>query len=757
MGQYLSVDLRPVSCARGTLKQIASLYKSHLRSATISEGNARIVDPFLCLNIACSPGSYDANVEPAKDDVLFTNSELLLKIVEKWLVSIYGEVESNSSKSQAKNSCALKPHGIGLLLARQAPMGSPTMTNSPAGESTLPQPRSASKLAPHTHSSSTSSKVSATRSSAAAAPSWNSNDSSRTISHSLTDPSATKVTEDEAPPSLLAHHASSVPKSTAENRRESSSEDVPIEAKSGWKHSMYTEDEDDEADLEIYPQGLPKPPMDLENDGDERLRDINVSNPWAFAKLNAAMRPSVRNKQLHTPGRQIGDVSRSSDPSSDGLADQADQPLKGKQLPRVQTHRYSPEASYPTPSPFPFPQKARGRGRADDASDNGLLTPVPSNSERQKRGALDTWVQKSLGGYGDIDSSPNIIRGDQGPPDLPQTRDFVSARSLPQGGTPLSEIPDASQRPRRKPVHRPQQQDSIHKPYVPPVRDPNRVWFDIGETPRQRQRRNSPHINSHQDSAASPTLILRDEEIEDGESIIPASAEQSLRAIHPDLAITLDYEARKQKASDAHRKLLRDQAATAAAAANFTDKAHADATTPFRPQHTTSSPHRNRQDKAIAALHTNDAPSPAAPSLEAAAELAALEPTDPRAYLLRMQHRQGGQAPESSRLKSRRQKTAMLPLETVTAETYMGNLTLTLKNMSADTVEKDLNKLGACDYYINSGNVGSAFEKEDAREEQKRWEAKLTELVSRMYTDEEGGRAHVNVDFSKIGHVDAAG
>ena len=44
--------------------------------------------------MVCPTGSYDANVEPAKDDVLFTDPEKFLEVVEAFFKSVYGQLDS---------------------------------------------------------------------------------------------------------------------------------------------------------------------------------------------------------------------------------------------------------------------------------------------------------------------------------------------------------------------------------------------------------------------------------------------------------------------------------------------------------------------------------------------------------------------------------------------------------------------------------------------------------------------------------------
>ncbi|KAJ9254214.1 hypothetical protein DTO207G8_3791 [Paecilomyces variotii] len=118
-GQYVSVDGRPVSASRGTSRDIIKLFRTYIRSAAKIRGNnASLSDPFLCLHIRCPKGSYDANIEPAKDDVLFTDSAALISLSESLFKSVYGEVDhggnldapaSKTSKTSHNGSCIREP------------------------------------------------------------------------------------------------------------------------------------------------------------------------------------------------------------------------------------------------------------------------------------------------------------------------------------------------------------------------------------------------------------------------------------------------------------------------------------------------------------------------------------------------------------------------------------------------------------------------------------------------------------------------
>ena len=86
-GCFISVDTRPVSASRGTAKQITKIFRELLKKSNTSfEG---VKDPFMYLNIVCPAASYDANVEPAKDDVLFEDPDIVLKAARRLFDTVY--------------------------------------------------------------------------------------------------------------------------------------------------------------------------------------------------------------------------------------------------------------------------------------------------------------------------------------------------------------------------------------------------------------------------------------------------------------------------------------------------------------------------------------------------------------------------------------------------------------------------------------------------------------------------------------------
>jgi DNA mismatch repair protein MutL len=87
---FLSVDSRPVSHTKGTMKTLYAAFKTRLnRNLELTGSKVTPKTPFLALNIKCPPGSYDPNIEPSKDEVLFANAQHLVTIFERFIDEVY--------------------------------------------------------------------------------------------------------------------------------------------------------------------------------------------------------------------------------------------------------------------------------------------------------------------------------------------------------------------------------------------------------------------------------------------------------------------------------------------------------------------------------------------------------------------------------------------------------------------------------------------------------------------------------------------
>lgn len=102
-------------------KEIVRIFKSRVRSAAKASGMPTLSDPFLCFHILCPKGAYDANIEPAKDDVLFAERDELIKLAEELFNAAYGNIQS---APEATDEPTTSVNSFSLLL-RQPPTHSP--------------------------------------------------------------------------------------------------------------------------------------------------------------------------------------------------------------------------------------------------------------------------------------------------------------------------------------------------------------------------------------------------------------------------------------------------------------------------------------------------------------------------------------------------------------------------------------------------------------------------------------------------------
>ena len=663
-----------MSCVRGTLKQVIGLYKAYLRASSSCEQNEKLIDPLLCMNIICPAGSYDVNIEPAKDDVLFMDPTKFLDIIETFLKDIYGEQLNKAAfakeQSQHKKS---KQHGFQLLLNRRP----------------HDLPRSPLDFGHNQDDAGCATAVHNSRH----VPE---NDSLDVTLESRDDNNKTL----EIQTTTNRYQASDTGSALALDLDDVRSGFTNDQAQT-WRSTMYGNGEGDLDDLDGDVRDQDRSRVDDESDDDVALRDVNVSNPWTIAKVNAPIRRAQNNQtsnasncgngQLLTPAKQRGEAEGYSPEGELAAAQRLG--LHGQALPTSrETHSGSTlnlKQSLPSPTTFSFPMKAWGKG---EGHTNNRKSPKLAREE-YGNGALDTWVQKSMNNRtptGQPSIEEESVREDytHGP-----SIGFVSARTL-QTGTPLSDIPEAPQRRSRKTAaRREHQQGSANGPLNSANSDPDRVWFEM-EANSQPQRAQKARVKSVRDAIVA-TAPIRSESEEDDTISKESPARLGLptiRPMHPDLTFTMDYEMRKQAAMQKRKEHIRQQA-------NFSIDARGGVHSYDSAAETTNSPHKNRYNKAVAALNPSNGPSEAPVSL--------FGDNDPRAYLIRLQQQKDPDPKNHSRPSGRnhtlkQRKTALLPLETIPAEQTIQHLIFTI-----DTPPSDLThlakKLAAHDEYIRSG------------------------------------------------------
>ncbi|TVY94419.1 PMS1 protein-like protein [Lachnellula willkommii] len=134
-GQFISIDSRPVSHEKGTMKRIVTIFKHCLKAAFGDESEVK--NPFIRLSITCPVASYDPNVEPAKDDVLFSNEYLVLEAIEGLFRTIYGEGKPVSAIKPLQ-PLVQKLDNFELLLARKPVESSTNRTESSPSDTGAP-------------------------------------------------------------------------------------------------------------------------------------------------------------------------------------------------------------------------------------------------------------------------------------------------------------------------------------------------------------------------------------------------------------------------------------------------------------------------------------------------------------------------------------------------------------------------------------------------------------------------------------------
>ncbi|GME22343.1 PMS1 protein-like protein 1 [Neofusicoccum parvum] len=252
-GQFLSVDARPVSTTRGTLKLVAKAFRERLKKANPALEDVK--EPFLRMDVKCPPGSYDPNVEPAKDDVVFEDANAVLTAVEELLDIFY-----SSHPAAAKSSEEARP-----VVGSEVRVDEDDIdAESDIFDQLINMP-----------------------------------DSGIIPTQNLETPpdEAQKDTLGPETPSIAA--GSDVAHS--ETREEGHGDEPPRpKRRRTWKYNMYDYDEDDFLIGDDGPQSAPE--ENLAEETEEALNDVNLSNPWTMAKMNARVRDTDVSNNGQTAG-----------------------------------------------------------------------------------------------------------------------------------------------------------------------------------------------------------------------------------------------------------------------------------------------------------------------------------------------------------------------------------------------------------------------------------------------------------------------
>lgn len=288
-GQFLSIDARPVSAARGTMKLIAKAFRNKLKKASPALEDMK--EPFWRMDVKCPPGSYDPNVEPSKNDLLFDDAGSVLSAIEDFLDYF---------------------HSFDLQVIDRRP------TEITEEEDKEAQMHDADEMSVDGDLFDTDLDIIT----AVAATANRSEDTAATMNNGsdLAVPNT-----DQAP---------------AQNEQQSEEEPPRPKRQRTWKYNMYDFDEDDlpigDGELEIAPDET----IAEEAPEQEAVNDVAVSNPWTMAKMNARVRnsnPSINAQKVH--------------PLADQTPSQLSLPTNtppGPQNPLGKSHLLTPQPSSPT-------------------------------------------------------------------------------------------------------------------------------------------------------------------------------------------------------------------------------------------------------------------------------------------------------------------------------------------------------------------------------------------------------------------------
>ena len=344
------------------MKDVVKLYKSFYRAVSGNADRAASVNPFLCMHFRCPQESYDVNIEPAKDDLLFSEPSKVMTLAEKLFGDYYGElVPDNDTRTQSTAKRQLGPPGdktFEFLLARKV---SVPVNKSDAAQPTDPPPLEANV-------------VKLTRI-ADAQPSTN---------------MLNEINGHDLGPEPSRVH------SQGRNRPgHPHAEEVSNGERSKPHFNMYSVDDDDLLATEPWTSAQP---LQLEKADELEVGSAHITNPWSLAKLHAPTRRSITQStfqvdshpaiQLMTPG-----IGRN-DPPRDV------QRLSPRQiLMHTESNILSPAASSPCSAAYqnPGPPLRRRAYNDQQGSDNddmeSSLEAISNTSDSRHTSTLNTWLR----------------------------------------------------------------------------------------------------------------------------------------------------------------------------------------------------------------------------------------------------------------------------------------------------------------------------------------------------------------------------
>ena len=377
--QHFSVDARPVSAERGLMKELSKTYKQFLRNVfDAQEPTPTLTKPFLHVRILCPSDSYDVNVEPAKDEVLFYDPIVLRDLFKQLMENVYGTLDKKSLSRSERASAHVKApanSSFDMLLARKPEAAPPDHNEQSRGSGIYD------------------------------------------LNGRHADSEATAVG--------TMHHGSSADEALERAGMTENTEktDAPKMAE-GLDHSRGTDFnmfsiEDEDEHLINEPDTTPS--QELAIDDDDELTNANVRNPWSLAKLN-----------IRLPPKRAEGAFESLSSATDAASPLRNSSRSPHRIPLGQERR-SPTLSNEGMVPFqnPGPPKRPWAPRAIESDEDSVERPVSVPYEKPgTQNRVGRWVNGQLRASGGFESG-----GSQSPDDI-QTSALPSRRSsaipLPQ-------------------------------------------------------------------------------------------------------------------------------------------------------------------------------------------------------------------------------------------------------------------------------------------------------------------------------------
>ncbi|CAH0059696.1 unnamed protein product [Clonostachys solani] len=131
-GRFFSVNSRPIASNREISLRFISTVKTFLSEASGNLAAAsRASIPFMQLNIQCDPNSYDVNVTPLKDEVLFAEEEQVMRCFEALCRTIYQQSAEEAHQPEEKSR-----QDVDFSVILQDADKHPTPDSSPLGKDT---------------------------------------------------------------------------------------------------------------------------------------------------------------------------------------------------------------------------------------------------------------------------------------------------------------------------------------------------------------------------------------------------------------------------------------------------------------------------------------------------------------------------------------------------------------------------------------------------------------------------------------------